>query len=58
MIQKVKNLKENKNLSVTEIVKVLGINRPIIYKILKQELNYVPYNQLFKATKGEINETK
>ena len=58
LIQKVKNLKENKNLSVTEIAKVLGISRPTIYKILKQELNYVPYNRLVKATKGETNETK
>ena len=33
LIQKVKNLKENKNLSVTEIGKVLGISRPTIYKI-------------------------
>ena len=58
MIQKVKNLKENKNLSVTEIAKVLGISRPTIYKILKQELNYVPYNRLVKATKEKTNETK
>ena len=58
LIQKVKNLKENKNLSVTEIAKVLGISRPTIYKILKQKLNYVPYNRLVKATKGETNETK
>ena len=58
LIQKVKNLKEKKNLSVTEIAKVLGISRPTIYKILKQELNYVPYNRLVKATKGETNETK
>ena len=58
LIQKVKNLKENKNLSVTEIAKVLGISRPTIYKILKQELNYVPYNRLVKVTKGETNETK
>lgn len=57
LIQKVKNLKENKNLSVTEIAKVLGISRPTIYKILKQELNYVPYNRLVKATKGETNES-
>lgn len=53
-----KNLKENKNLSVTEIAKVLGISRPTIYKILKQELNYVPSNRLVKATKGETNEPK
>ena len=58
LIQKVKNLKENKNLSVIEIAKVLGISRPTIYKILKQELNYVPYNRLVKATKGETNEPK
>ena len=58
LIQKVKNLKENKNLSVTEIAKVLGISRPTIYKILKQELNYVPYNRLVKATKEKTNETK
>ena len=58
LIQKVKNLKENKNLSVTEIAKVLGISRPTIYKILKQELNYVPYNRLVKATKAETNEPK
>ena len=58
LIQKVKNLKENKNLSVTEIAKLLGISRPTIYKILKQELNYVPYNRLVKATKGETNEPK
>nr|QYB19009.1 putative serine recombinase [Climaconeis cf. scalaris]QYB19144.1 putative serine recombinase [Climaconeis cf. scalaris] len=58
LIQKVKNLKENKNLSVTEIAKLLGISRPTIYKILKEELNYVPYNRLVKATKGETTETK
>lgn len=53
LIQKVKNLKENKNLSVTEIAKVLGISRPTIYKILKQELNYVPYNRLVKNVVNE-----
>ena len=59
LIQKVKNLKENKNLSVTEISKVLGISRPTIYKILKEELNYVPYNRLVKnVNQEETNETK
>ena len=59
LIQKVKNLKENKNLSVTEIAKVLGISRPTIYKILKQELNYVPYNRLVKNVNQEAtNEAK
>jgi len=56
LIQKVKNLKENKNLSVTEIAKVLEISRPTIYKILKQELNYVPYNRLVKPE--ETNDVK
>ena len=59
LIQKVRNLKENKNLSVTEISKVLGISRPTIYKILKEELNYVPYNRLVKnVNQEETNETK
>jgi len=58
LINKVKDLKENSNLSVTEISRVVGISRPTIYKILKQELNYVPYNRLVKATKGETNEPK
>ena len=58
LINKVKDLKENSKLSVTEISRVVGISRPTIYKILKQELNYVPYNRLVKATKGETNEPK
>jgi DNA invertase Pin-like site-specific DNA recombinase len=58
LIKKVKHLKEQKNLSVTEMAKVVGLSRPTIYKILKQELNYVPYNRLVKATKGETNEPK
>jgi DNA invertase Pin-like site-specific DNA recombinase len=58
LIQKVQDLKENKNLSVTEIAKVIGISRPTIYKVLKKELNYIPYNRLVKATKGETNEQK
>jgi DNA invertase Pin-like site-specific DNA recombinase len=47
LIQKVKNLKEKKNLSVTEIAKILGISRPTIYKVLKNELGYVS-NRLVK----------
>ena len=59
LIQKVKDLKEKKNLSVTEIAKVIGISRPTIYKILKQELNYVPYNRLVKNVNQEAgNEGK
>ena len=58
LISQVQDLKENKNLSITEISKITGRARNTIYKILKQELNYIPYNQLVKATKGEINEGK
>lgn len=60
LIQKVRLLKEKKNLSVTEIAKVLGISRPTIYKVLKNELNYIPYNRLVKANekKEETNEPK
>jgi len=41
LISKVKDLKEKKNLSVTEIARVIGISRPTIYKVLKNELGYV-----------------
>jgi len=51
-------LKETKNLSITEIAKLTGRGRTTIYKVLKEELNYVPYNRLVKATKGETNEGK
>jgi DNA invertase Pin-like site-specific DNA recombinase len=47
---KVKNLKENSNLSVTEIARVVGISRPTVYKVLKNELGYVS-NQLVKQEK-------
>lgn len=56
LIQKVKDLKEKKNLSVTQVAKLIGVSRPTIYKVLKEELNYVPYNQLVKTK--EINESK
>ena len=59
LINKVKDLKENKNLSVTEISRVIGISRPTIYKVLKEHLGYVS-NRLVKATerKEETNEQK
>jgi len=41
LINKVKDLKESSNLSVTEIARLLGISRPTIYKVLKNELGYV-----------------
>ena len=55
LIAQVQDLKENKKLSITEIAKVTGKGRNTIYKILKQELNYIPYNRLVK---NQLNETE
>ena len=52
LITQVQDLKENKKLSITEIAKVTGKGRNTIYKVLKNELNYIPYNRLVKSTKG------
>ena len=58
LINKVKDLKENSNLSVTEISRVIGISRPTIYKVLKNELGYVS-NRLVKNENQEaVNEGK
>lgn len=48
LIAQVQDLKENKNLSMTEIAKITGRGRNTIYKVLKEKLNYVPYNRLVK----------
>lgn len=48
LIAEVQDLKEKKNLSITQIAKITGRARTTIYKILKEELNYVPYNRLVK----------
>lgn len=42
LIAEVQDLKETKNLSITQIAKVTGRGRNTIYKILKKELNYIP----------------
>jgi len=55
LIQKVKDLKEKKKLSVTDIAKVIGVSRPTIYKVLKNELGYVS-NRLVKQE--ETNDAK
>jgi predicted DNA-binding transcriptional regulator AlpA len=49
----VKDLKENRELSVTEIAKLTGKSRTTVYKILKQELNYVSYKKLVKQTNDQ-----
>ncbi len=56
LISQVQDLKETKNLSITEIAKVTGRGRTTIYKVLKEELNYIPYNRLVKQEK--VNEPK
>lgn len=56
LISQVQDLKENKNLSITEISKITGRAINTIYKILKKELNYVPYNRLVKQE--GVNEGK
>ena len=53
LIFQVQDLKENKNLSITEISKITGRARNTIYKILKEELNYIPYNRLVKNVNQE-----
>lgn len=55
LIQKVKHLKETKNLSVTDISKLTGVSCPTIYKVLKEHLGYVS-NRLVKQE--ETNEPK
>ena len=59
LISQVQDLKETKNLSITEIAKVTGRGRTTIYKVLKEELNYIPYNRLVKKVNQEaVNEGK
>ena len=48
LISQVQDLKKTKNLSITEIAKITGRARNTIYKILKEELNYILYNRLLK----------
>ena len=55
LIQKVKYLKESKNLSVTDISKLTEVSCPTVYKVLKEHLGYVS-NRLIKLE--ETNEEK
>lgn len=49
LIAEVQHLKEDKHLSITQIAKITGRARTTIYRILKEELNYIPYNRLVKG---------
>ena len=55
LIQKVKHLKESKNLSVTDISKLTEVSSPTVYKVLKEHLGYRS-NRLVKPE--ETNEAK
>ena len=55
LISEVKHLKQQKMLSVTQIVKITGRSRNTIYKVLKEHLGYVS-NRLVKQE--EKNEPK
>ena len=54
LISQVQDLKENKNLSITEISKITGRARTTIYKVLKNELrilsikNFLDYSLCLK----------
>ena len=59
LIAEVKHLKEEKKLSNVQIAKITGRGKNTIYKILKEELNYIPYNRLVKNVNQEaVNEGK
>jgi DNA invertase Pin-like site-specific DNA recombinase len=59
LIAEVQDLKEKKNLSITQIAKITGRGRNTIYKILKEKLNYVPFNRLVKnVNQRAVNERK
>ena len=55
LISEVKHLKQQKMLSVTQIVKITGRSRNTIYKVLKEHLGYVS-NRLVKPE--ETNDAK
>ena len=50
LIEEVRDLKEKKKLSITQIAKVTGRGRTTIYKVLKEELDYIRYNRLVKSS--------
>jgi DNA invertase Pin-like site-specific DNA recombinase len=50
LISEVKHLKQQKMLSVTQIIKITGRSRNTIYKVLKEHLGYVS-NRLVKQEK-------
>lgn len=56
LIAQVQELKENKKLTHTQIAKITGRSRATIYKVLKEKLNYIPYNRLVKDRSQSIQD--
>lgn len=44
LITQLQDLKENKNVPINEIAKIMGQDHNMIYKVLKEKLNYISYN--------------
>lgn len=53
LISPVQDFKENKNLFLTEIAKLTGRGPTTMYKVLKEELNYIFHNRLVKNVNQE-----
>lgn len=58
LIAKVKDLKENAKLSVTDIAKLTGKSRKTIYKVMKTELGYVSNRLVKQEPPNEPNQQK
>jgi DNA invertase Pin-like site-specific DNA recombinase len=56
LIAQVQDLKETKNLSIHQISRITGRGRSTIYKVLKEKLNYIPYNRLVKNNSHQEKE--
>jgi DNA invertase Pin-like site-specific DNA recombinase len=57
LISEVRDFKEEKNLSVTQIAKITQKSRATIYKVLKEHLGYVP-NRLIKREESNEQQSK
>lgn len=57
LIDQVRDLKENKNLTITQISKITGRARTTIYKVLKDELHYIHHSRLVKQIDQDQNDS-
>lgn len=58
LIDEVKDLKQNKMLSISQIVNITGRSRNTIYKVLKKELGYVPNRLVSVNQSSSVNACK